>query len=721
MIDTIRKRMGLTDEKSGGSEDDMDAEISDFDDDEMDGGGMNLLDMMNNLEKKEENVEIQKEIRAENLHQVDDESEVLTMDDILAPLEGEFQSVQKDLVSIQKTVALPEVVGSVKAARAERELGYETAKKDVTKWIPQVKANREAEQLVFGDATDKDGVTTKSLVSDFKASTDFEKELQEAIDASGVTEKKMREDGGKKGLPMDESLRKSQETNQIKRLKMLLARDQKKAQRVKKIKSKTYKRLKRKTDKRQHDKLLERLEEDNPEMAEELKKELEKKQAKMRLQRHSNARKKWALQAARFGGRDVAQSISKAAQMEADEKAALRKATKGKKKDESSDEEGDDLDVSGDDLDDTIAKAKKLAEAEMVGSDDDGTQEKGLLGLKFMREAIMKKREDAKEEAKKLLSDLQHTHPEEESGDEAHSGDEDDDEEKEKEESSAIPDGPPSFTAEELEAAQASLAKKTGGGNATAVRTSGPVTVVPTEIVSRPSVVSTATPSSSSTVLPGGKSKKLTHESDSEGESEGSESGDESDSEGGVQQKMTPDEIFKSLDLPQSSHDQIKACFAGGKQEEEFVQEQEDRHKKKEEKLLEAEDADFLPGWGGWCGDGITSKRKRPQREFTPLQEKAKKVQKFEGTDTKIMKYAIESVPHPFQSQKQYEESLRMPTGKEWNTTAVHKKKVLPRIITKAGAVIQPLQFAKHLPQQERDNLIDAWTAKKPLKSKARM
>merc|ERR1711915_446900 len=426
----------------------------------------------------------------------------LTMDDILAPLEGEFQSVQKDLVSIQKTVALPEVVGSVKAARAERELGYETAKKDVTKWIPQVKANREAEQLVFGDATDKDGVTTKSLVSDFKASTDFE-----------------------------------------------------------------------------------RLGGDNPEMAEELKKELEKKQAKMRLQRHSNARKKWALQAARFGGRDVAQSISKAAQMEADEKAALRKATKGKKKDESSDEEGDDLDVSGDDLDDTIAKAKKLAEAEMVGSDDDGTQEKGLLGLKFMREAIMKKREDAKEEAKKLLSDLQHTHPEEESGDEAHSGDEDDDEEKEKEESSAIPDGPPSFTAEELEAAQASLAKKTGGGNATAVRTSGPVTVVPTEIVSRPSVVSTATPSSSSTVLPGGKSKKLTHESDSEGESEGSESGDESDSEGGVQQKMTPDEIFKSLDLPQSSHDQIKACFAGGKQEEEFVQEQEDRHKKKRRKI----------------------------------------------------------------------------------------------------------------------------------------
>lgn len=423
-----------------------------------------------------------------------------------------------------------------------------------------------------------------------------------------------------------------------------------------------------------------------------------------------------------------------------------------------------------------MSKMKKLTMQELMDSDEEKQEEgekKGLLGLKFMRDAVLKKREDAKAEALKLLEDLQECADkpaEEESGSEAVSDSEDAKSNGDSLErraareamkelkasntaaatsanvSAPTEEGDKVFTKEELDEAKAKLAsKKITGGRATsalageaAVKLSGPLSVAPRSSDCDPAL-SGGTKVAGTTI---GQKEKRTQEADHtsdedededsfrEGSASCSESGSEEDSdeeneEGGTkrpkQPKLTPDEIFKSLDLPQNSYDQIRTCFATGKQEEEFVKEQEEKHKKKEDKLLEAEDADFLAGWGGWTGEGIVHKPKKRKREFTPLAEKAKRVQKFEGVDTKSMKYGVESVPHPFQSQKQYEESLRMPTGKDWNSTAVHKRKVLPRVITKAGAVIKPLQYAKHMPEKERDELMDAWTAKKPVRSKARM
>jgi len=53
------------------------------------------------------------------------------------------------------------------------------------------------------------------------------------------------------------------------------------------------------------------------------------------------------------------------------------------------------------------------------------------------------------------------------------------------------------------------------------------------------------------------------------------------------------------------------------------------------------------------------------------------------------------AVPYPFETREQYEMSLRLPLGKEWNATSVHRKLTTPRIKTKMGAAIQPLKFIK--------------------------
>merc|ERR1712112_291785 len=194
-------------------------------------------------------------------------------------------------------------------------------------------------------------------------------------------------------------------------------------------------------------------EQENPELYEDMKKDMEKKHATMRMQRQTNARKKWALQAARFGGKDLRQSISKQAQIESDEKAALRKAAKGKK---SHDEDSDsDIDVDGENASETLAKTKKLTLLEMESDEEDNSTKKGLMGLKFMQEAIQKKREEAKLDAQKLLDDLEVVAREEE---EADDGD--------KEKNSKV------FTGEELAKAAASLDVKS-----TTLAVSEPLTV----------------------------------------------------------------------------------------------------------------------------------------------------------------------------------------------------------------------------------------------------
>lgn len=76
-------------------------------------------------------------------------------------------------------------------------------------------------------------------------------------------------------------------------LRALMLRELQRSKRLKKIKSKSFRRTQRKNEAKERDKLLERLEIENPELASELKKDYEKKLAQMRNRRGAEARKKW--------------------------------------------------------------------------------------------------------------------------------------------------------------------------------------------------------------------------------------------------------------------------------------------------------------------------------------------------------------------------------------------------------------------------------------------
>ena len=59
----------------------------------------------------------------------------------------------------------------------------------------------------------------------------------------------------------------------------------------------------------------------------------------------------------------------------------------------------------------------------------------------------------------------------------------------------------------------------------------------------------------------------------------------------------------------------------------------------------------------------------------------------------KSIQYLVPQVPHGFENRDQYERTIRMPIGKEWNTQNVYLEKIAPRIQKKLGHAIQPIKF----------------------------
>ncbi|GEQ71639.1 hypothetical protein JCM33374_g5325 [Metschnikowia sp. JCM 33374] len=140
----------------------------------------------------------------------------------------------------------------------------------------------------------------------------------------------------------------------------------------------------------------------------------------------------------------------------------------------------------------------------------------------------------------------------------------------------------------------------------------------------------------------------------------------------------------------------IKEAFAGDDVVSEFLDEKKqvvDEEDDKEEDVT-------LPGWGGWGGIDTKSKpKKKFVRKVDGVAQKDKR--KDKGLDNVIvnesvnkhnLKYQSSSVPFPYESREQYERALRMPVGEEWSSRSTHQKAIQPRVVVKQGVVIDPLK-----------------------------
>ena len=112
-----------------------------------------------------------------------------------------------------------------------------------------------------------------------------------------------------------------------------------------------------------------------------------------------------------------------------------------------------------------------------------------------------------------------------------------------------------------------------------------------------------------------------------------------------------------------------------------------------------------MPGWGSWTGAGISAKAEKrsleAQNRFNqstlttiPGIEAEKRVDRHldkvivnEKRVKKNTKYLAGTLPHPFETRAQYERSLRVPVGPEWTTKEVFQRGTKPRVLMKQGII----------------------------------
>ncbi|RKO89789.1 Utp14 protein-domain-containing protein [Blyttiomyces helicus] len=110
-----------------------------------------------------------------------------------------------------------------------------------------------------------------------------------------------------------------------------------------------------------------------------------------------------------------------------------------------------------------------------------------------------------------------------------------------------------------------------------------------------------------------------------------------------------------------------------------------------------------LPGWGSWGGSGVKPKKKKRVVQAAKPHEgvdeskrrdaQLKHVIINEKRQKKSVKYMVQNLPHGVGNREQYERTIQMPVGREWNAASVHTDLIKPRVMTKLGTVIAPLRL----------------------------
>lgn len=96
----------------------------------------------------------------------------------------------------KKSVSIQAPLPKVEREKLERKAVYEHSKKDITKWEPLVKMNREAPTIIFDEDTNLGFSTVGAIASGFEPRTEFEKKMASLVNDEKVAEAH-KEDGAR--------------------------------------------------------------------------------------------------------------------------------------------------------------------------------------------------------------------------------------------------------------------------------------------------------------------------------------------------------------------------------------------------------------------------------------------------------------------------------------------------------------------------------------------
>lgn len=285
-------------------------------------------------------------------------------------LSGESDNV------VSNSGSLPLPVDSVDEVRIERSIARSATIEELQKWNSIVAYNHRSPHVTFNGLNEPSPIvatsSTSDLVAKFTPSSSFEKDLHNLRDLISKGEMGSAPLSAKDSVELVRSVREQQA--KVARLKSKLFHEQIRAQRVKKIKSKSF----RKRRKRVNDNDL--TIEGSVDIPEDVREDFERQRAIGRMELKKKSTSKWIKQSLKYSGIDnesTADAIRR--QTQRDEQLQLKMASMKDNFDAD-----DDLELLED-----IARDKSSTE-------DTLDKEEGIWGMSFMKRATEKKQDEAR-------------------------------------------------------------------------------------------------------------------------------------------------------------------------------------------------------------------------------------------------------------------------------------------------------------------------------------
>ncbi|RMY06121.1 hypothetical protein D0868_06033 [Hortaea werneckii] len=418
------------DEESASDEDDDDesgSEASDEDDEDEGEDGDNE-ERMARLRDRIEALDGQQSTSTPSAPSAD--GGALSVDDLLADLDPSAQKQYAAALKTKKKSQAPKTLSAPLPKRQQdkinREVASQKAKEQLDRWRDTVINNRRAEFLSFPlqdpNATKPQG--QEKFDTQGAPQNDLEANIQRIMEESGMASKPGQQGGeddeglgeGEEGimkaeelgtnkLPVEEVMRRRQE---LRRARELLFREEIKAKRINKIKSKAYRRVHRKERERNAEKERALLDPEGLGLAqdEDEREKMDRRRAEERMStKHRDS--KWAKQLKATNRTVWDEGARDSVHDQARRQEELRRRIAGQ--DDNSDE-GSDVSSDDDDEDDGSAAgddAQTLRQLKKLNDDGQAAgKQKGIGNMKFMRDAEARQRAQNDDDVDRLRKEL---------------------------------------------------------------------------------------------------------------------------------------------------------------------------------------------------------------------------------------------------------------------------------------------------------------------------
>ena len=624
---------------------------------------------------------------------------------------GDLKAVQK-LSKKLKPLEAP-LPGPIQA-RAERRAAYDQSKKDIKKWMPLVKSQREAPtlQLTSGGTESHKIKSLSALASNHTPENKMELEVAAMLEAAGAhTASAVAESEEALAMRMMDAAEAKARKEELAKQRALLFYHEVKAKRLKKIKSKDYRRRLKKAEKKRQegageDGMLMLGKEELQQQQEEAEYERAKERLTLKHKNTSQFIRRAIKRGAKHPDEGTREAIAEQLRIGQE---IRRRVHAFRDKDNSGSSDGSDGDSSDDERRDERI-SRKLASAARDVLEGEGPElgtEKGLMSLPFMKRSMEKQKQRAKEQARDVLNGAMgvrggrggdrevrrgilkfgsdtNGNPDSDMEDEVFDAHDDDDDVDEDAEAkirrlTAHGSGKSQPSAETAPSDFRSFipSKKFQGMKEGFVFTKGSNGLG--YYAEQPG----ATGDSADTKVPGRETKAPK-----------------------IPKKQTKRSSSKKAETQQmfSQEDLIRKAFAGDDVVDEF---KKSKAEEVEAELPHEEVPGELPGWGTWSNPNkkepawvrdakakaeskkaaAARARKDVSMEFVVISEK--------WDARNASKYKTQTVPFPFNSKETYERSMRQPLGKDFNTVDSFRNLTRPAVVKDSGVIIEPLQFSK--------------------------